>query len=106
MIERSLDLLDFGISHHREGSLFSSGRRMTVRIRGPWAPRTRIRSMSPVRLGPVINGAKLGLIFAVPRVEKVKCPGQIRHNLRSFGDYNVMGRQHRQSAPTRATRRK
>jgi hypothetical protein len=31
-----------------------------VRLRGPCAPSTRVRSMSPVRLGPVINVAKLG----------------------------------------------
>ena len=29
--------------------------RITVKLRGPCAPRTRIRSISPVRLGPVIN---------------------------------------------------
>ena len=27
---------------------------------GPWAPSTRIRSMSPVRLGPVMNESMLG----------------------------------------------
>jgi len=34
--------------------------RMIVRSRGPWAPRTRMRSMSPVLLGPVISPTKLG----------------------------------------------
>jgi hypothetical protein len=34
--------------------------RITVRFLGPWAPKTRIRSMSPVRLGPVMNVIKLG----------------------------------------------
>ena len=27
---------------------------------GPWAPSTRIRSISPVRLGPVMNEIMLG----------------------------------------------
>jgi len=34
--------------------------RITVRFLGPWAPNTRIRSMSPVLLGPVMNVIKLG----------------------------------------------
>ena len=34
--------------------------RRTVSLFGPWAPRTRMRSMSPVRLGPVINDKKAG----------------------------------------------
>jgi hypothetical protein len=34
--------------------------KMTVRFLGPWAPKTRIRSMSPVRLGPVMKVMKLG----------------------------------------------
>jgi len=33
--------------------------RMVSRL-GPWAPKTRMRSMSPVRLGPVINEIMLG----------------------------------------------
>ena len=31
-----------------------------VRRLGPWAPRTRMRSMSPVRLGPVMKEVMLG----------------------------------------------
>jgi len=34
--------------------------RKIVRRLGPWAPRTRIRSMSPVRLGPVTKETRLG----------------------------------------------
>jgi hypothetical protein len=32
-----------------------SGSRRIESLRGPWAPRTRMRSMSPVRLGPVMK---------------------------------------------------
>ena len=34
--------------------------RITASSFGPWAPRTRIRSMSPVRLGPVMKESMLG----------------------------------------------
>ena len=34
--------------------------RITNNSFGPWAPRTRIRSMSPVRLGPVMKESMLG----------------------------------------------
>ena len=34
--------------------------RMTISSFGPWAPSTRIRSMSPVRLGPVMKESMLG----------------------------------------------
>ena len=34
--------------------------RITTSSFGPWAPRTRIRSMSPVRLGPVMKESMLG----------------------------------------------
>ena len=34
--------------------------RITMSSFGPWAPSTRIRSMSPVRLGPVMNESMLG----------------------------------------------
>ena len=36
------------------------GTSSTVSLFGPCAPRTRIRSISPVRLGPVMNEMKLG----------------------------------------------
>ena len=36
------------------------GTKKIVSFLGPWAPRTRMRSMSPVRLGPVMKLRKLG----------------------------------------------
>ena len=36
------------------------GSRRTVSFFGPCAPRTRMRSMSPVRLGPLMKEMKLG----------------------------------------------
>jgi hypothetical protein len=42
------------------GGAWGHSTRITKSSFGPWAPRTRIRSMSPVRLGPVMNDSMLG----------------------------------------------
>ena len=42
------------------GRLFYPSIRITVSLRGPCAPSTRMRSISPVRLGPVTSVIMLG----------------------------------------------
>src|SRR5208282_483181 len=54
---------DHGLEGSRCGFGFSyrfQGRSRTVSFFGPCAPSTRMRSMSPVRLGPLIKERKLG----------------------------------------------
>src|ERR1700751_3317313 len=58
-IQGLVNFLNFGIGH-KKGVYVSFGRKKIVRNRGPCAPSTRMRSISPVRLGPVMNVIKLG----------------------------------------------
>jgi len=56
----SLDFCSFSLVEGVRNRWKISHQQTIVSFFGPWAPSTRILSISPVRLGPVISDMKLG----------------------------------------------
>ena len=74
----------------------------TVNFFGPCAPRTRMRSMSPVRLGPVMKRNHARIIPGVFLLQQFKRGGQVGQQLFAPREDDVMRRQHGQRASARA----